>query len=491
LLFPAVIAGLTFLIAWRFGCFVAGGSDSYGYLSQARLWVADWPILEEPLIKLANWTSADWTFSPLGYRPGVTAGTIVPVYSVGYPLIMAGAIRLFGPGAEMFIVPFAAAGLVLCTAWLGRLAGGDLVGTLSACVLATSPIFVFQSLQPMSDIPVAFLWALATVLACRPSVRSSLMIAPVVATAILVRPNLAPVALPLVVLAYIAARERAGQARLAAAAVSVGAVCGGAATAYVHVTLFGDPLRSGYGSLDGLYAARYVTTNLARYGGWLWDTETIIGIVALIGIFALHRRGNGQRTWAWYSLAFVALICLAYVFYTPFEGWTYLRFLLPALPFLIIAALSAGRSAGAALTVAAVVTAGHLYFHNRWLLLDTATHEQRYVRVGNYINRFTPGNAIFISQQQSGSIRYYTGRKTLRFDWLPERALDRAIARLQELGYRPYFVLEEWEEPIFKTRFRRSSFGALDWAPTAQIPAQINTRIYDPAVKQADSVAPR
>ena len=75
----SLVAAATFIVAIRYGSFVAGGSDSYCYLSEARLWAQWSPIVQESLITQVNWPLADWSFTPLGYKPGLTAGTLVPV----------------------------------------------------------------------------------------------------------------------------------------------------------------------------------------------------------------------------------------------------------------------------------------------------------------------------------------------------------------------------------------------------------------------------
>ena len=126
------------------GAFVAGGSDSSGYLSQARLWERGSPLTPEPLIDRVDWPFAEWTFAPLGYRPGVTRGTLVPIYSVGYPMVMGAVRRVFGSGAEMYVVPVTAAGLVLCAGIVGTWLGGFAVGVSTSLLLATSPPFVLQ-----------------------------------------------------------------------------------------------------------------------------------------------------------------------------------------------------------------------------------------------------------------------------------------------------------------------------------------------------------
>ena len=48
------------------GSHVASGADSYGYVSQARLWFQGSLIQPEPLARLAAWPNAAATLAPLG-----------------------------------------------------------------------------------------------------------------------------------------------------------------------------------------------------------------------------------------------------------------------------------------------------------------------------------------------------------------------------------------------------------------------------------------
>ena len=84
--------------------------------------------------------------------------------------------------------------------------------------------------------------------------------------------------------------------------------------------------------------------------------------------------------------------------------------------------------------------------------LDLGYLEQRYVAVGQYIDRALPSNAVILAMQHSGSIRYYSwpsddpiprfspGCRPLTIEWL--------LAR----GYRPYILLEDWEELHYRAR---------------------------------------
>ena len=51
-----------------------------------------------------------------------------------------------------------------------------------------------------------------------------------------------------------------------------------------------------------------------------------------------------------------------------------------------------------------------------------AAFEQRHVRAANEVASRTPADAVVLSVQHSGSVRYYANRITLRYDWLKEDA---------------------------------------------------------------------
>jgi hypothetical protein len=111
--------------------------------------------------------------------------------------------------------------------------------------------------------------------------------------------------------------------------------------------------------------------------------------------------------------------------------------------------------------------------------------ERRSVAVGNYIVNTLPARAVFLSMYHSGSIRYYSARLTVRYDWIPEDHLDAVISDLRHLGYHPYLVLEDWEEAQFRARFQgHSALAALNWPPVAWVDTPIKTKIYDPADAQ-------
>jgi hypothetical protein len=93
--------------------------------------------------------------------------------------------------------------------------------------------------------------------------------------------------------------------------------------------------------------------------------------------------------------------------------------------------------------------------------------------------------------EMSGSARYYSGRLTVRFDYIASDRLDLALERLRALGYHPYILIEDWEEQLFKDQFSaHTPHGRLDWLPVAQFDGISRVRIYDPADRGSTSRIP-
>ena len=159
--FAAAAAAAAMVTGLVKGTAVAGSADSYGYVSQALLWLKGLPVQAEPLAVMVPWQNVPWSLAPLGYRPGVDVGIIVPTYPPGLPLVMAAFARVGGPGAVYWAVPVLGAVAVWLTYLLGRRHAGATSGAAAALLLAASPVFLYQLVQPMSDVPVTAWWLLA------------------------------------------------------------------------------------------------------------------------------------------------------------------------------------------------------------------------------------------------------------------------------------------------------------------------------------------
>src|SRR5262249_47857265 len=113
------------------------------------------------------WPLAIETWAPLGYRPAAgRIDAVAPLYPPGLPIAMAILQSAFGYCAAFVIVPVAAAAAVALTFVLGMLFFARPTPAFWAALLvAASPVFLFQSMNPMTDVPVVAAWSLALVLA--------------------------------------------------------------------------------------------------------------------------------------------------------------------------------------------------------------------------------------------------------------------------------------------------------------------------------------
>jgi hypothetical protein len=52
------------------------------------LWASENLIVAQPIAAKVPWPSADWTFTPLGYKPTADGTAIVPIYAPGPRMLM-------------------------------------------------------------------------------------------------------------------------------------------------------------------------------------------------------------------------------------------------------------------------------------------------------------------------------------------------------------------------------------------------------------------
>ncbi len=497
-----LLAGLavlaTAVVAVRWQAWFAAGADAYGYVSQAFLWMRGELRVPQALAMQAPWPDVDWTLSPLGYRPATVPGSIVPTYPPGLPLAMAAAGMVAGARAVFWVVPLAGVAVVWLTYRLGCWMASPATGAFAAVVLCSSAVFVHQLVVPMSDVPATAWWLLALLLVAR---RHPLLAGAAATAALLTRPNLAPLALWLAVGLAVDQRRCAATWRSvvrAEVAYAAPLACGLGFLLWLNAYLYGNPFHLGYGGAASFYRFANVTTNLARYARWLWDTQTFFPFVGLAApvVFWMVRGTRralhpGPRTYP-LAMAFgiVGIVVASYLAYLPFDDWRYLRFLLPGLPLLLILSaevMMAGirrlpvtvRAPLMMLGLAAIVTY-QIGPGRSWEVRTVNDIEARYAIVGRAAARILPPRAVLLSWQQSGSLRFYSGRETLRYDLLDPAWLDRAVSHLQTAGYQPYLVLESFEEEPYRRRFGASSaLGRLDWPPFAESASRVTVRIFD------------
>ena len=332
-------------------------------------------------------------------------------------------------------------------------------------------------MAPMSDVPAAAGWAVAIACALGQTPLAALASGVAAGVAILIRPNLAPLAG--VLLAWIGWRDFHGQRggsaqRSRALWFLIPSAAGAIGVAAFNARLYGSPFASGYDLTDG-FLLSYVVPNLRRYGWWLVSAETPFALAGLVSLLI-----PTARIWRTpVSLAALpllagvaAIVWISYLVYVPWDAWWYLRFLLPAWPMmaigtasLVAAATPTIRRAAAILTLAAFGVSG-LWQAVRRDVFSLARGEAKYVEVARTVESLTDPDAVIISAQHSGSIRYYAGRLTLRWDVGDPAWLDRTVEWLAAHGHHPYFVLEPQEVVDLRARSGPTNMSArLDWTP--------------------------
>jgi hypothetical protein len=489
-----VIAGLSVIVAVGGSTRIAGSSDAYGYVSQADLWLNGNLIVPQPWVAQVPWPNREWTFTPLGYRPAAREGeaAIVPTYAPGLPILMATAKGVGGQCALFAVVPLLLGLAVLATYGLGCRLGSSSAGLIGAWFLATSPV-VLDSMEPLTDVPVMGAWTLAFYFLLGRSVRSALAAGVLAALAILIRPNLVLLAAPMTAWFFVRRAPDLPVFRtrfVPAAMFGFAALLGIAAVAIINQHLYGSPSTSGYGRFGDQFAWSRFLPNLGRYLSWFVETQTpiaLLGIAALI--FPAQRLWPGvvdRRVFVVIGL-FVAVLWAEYCAYLEFDSWGYLRFLLPSWPFIMLGLASimvaAARLNGRAvrwMTAAAIIVLGVWNVHaaeqrGAFEQRQAARHE---APIGRLVRAHTDRNSVVLAFERSGSLRYYAGRITLRYDVLEPDWLDRAVTWLTAHGVHVYAVLDQRQAEECKRRFAGQQTAAAFDHPVL-IYEPVGTALFD------------
>jgi hypothetical protein len=478
------IAAIAGAIAIRYGSFSAASSDPSGYLSQAAMLQRGQLERVEPLAALADWPDAQRTLAPLGWRPARDLNQQVPTYPVGLSLLMTPGHATGGPIGASLIIPFSFALAVYTTGALALRIAGPPAAILAAGWLATSPVALIEAMQPMSDVPVTAAWLVCWVSLIRSrrdgDVGAALAAGAAAAVGVLMRPNLAPLAiLPACFVIVRSSRPWRAVSEFSAPVALAGLVVG-----YLHWRWFGSPLRSGYGTASEIYAVAGFVPNLQLYVRWLVASHgpwLLLAPLALVWPWRFAGDAGSSTTNATdirWLLVFAAGVVAAYLFWNVFDVWTYLRFLLPALAIAMVAVTAmivsviARMPAAARGPVVVIVTlalmAANVATAQSLDVFRFARVQSRAVLAGRYLDAVLPGDAVVIAGEQSGSVRYYTNRSIVRWDLAAAGGLDEVCARLDHLGRDIWIALDVWEEELFRRKFPRSAAGAIDWPPRVE-----------------------
>ena len=466
----AAIALATFGIVR--GTWAVGGSDSSCYgLMAAAFGKGDWQPTSA--LAIAPWPDALRTVAAAGFIPSpVRPHAASPICAPGFSLLMAPFVAMFGRDAIFLINPIAAATLIWSVFLIGKRLADGMAGSSAAVLTAASPIVLYQVVQPMNDITSAALWIGAIAIASTSqSNRSAVATGLVAGLAILVRPNLAP----LVLVVATMVRPIPFVIALVPAVASL---------LTLNQVLYGHPLSSGYGDVAPLFRLAHLEPNATNYGRAFVQTQTIFPLVSVLAIPVLT---GAARRLAVTLLAAAAVVIGIYLLYQPFEEWWYLRFLLPAIPLLIVVACAAATVMAARMRMKGVIAIGVVVLASLGLrtagqrdVLALQRLEGRFRDTSMLVRDRLPENAVLITVWQSGSIRFHADREIVMWDAMDPSWLDRAVAWINDSGRRAYILVERREEPLFRARFRgHSELGGLDWPPRFDYSRV--ARIFDPS----------
>ncbi|MEO8256124.1 MAG: hypothetical protein ABI868_02150 [Acidobacteriota bacterium] len=471
---PAHIAILaTILSATGYGIVhltaICGGSDSYGYVSASELIRRGQLIQPQPI---ASWLPVENPLSvaaPLGYVAAADRRGIAPVYPLGLPVLMALATLLAGSIGPYLVPVVCGGGLVVIAGRLAATWYGWRAGWLAAALVASDALVVTYAKQPMSDVP-ATMFAVLAVWCLAAAPRRTLAAGLAAGASFLIRPGGVGAIVVLFCFAVSPRDRRPWHGMLFIA----GLLPFVAAQALLQWRLFGSPLASGYGPLAMIYGGAGVGHNLEIYAGAMWTIHSLVWFAGLLAAWAARPRTP-------LTLAIATLIASAvpYVLYFEFDHWETLRFLMPAMVLLSVAAAGgltwmAGRLgspaiAGVIVAACAIVPAVECErFLRREGVPGLSEAELRYPLVAARVRERSPANAIVLAAQHSGSIRHYGDRMTLRWDLLRAEDFAPAMTALAGRGHPIYVVLEGSEQDRFTAAFA-APLQHLQLSPVGQI----------------------
>ena len=470
----AIAAAAALIAAMAWNTRAAGGSDSACYVLQAEAFAHGQALLLHPLAgRIGGLPPA--AFAPTGFIPSPREPfAAAPICAPGLALVMAIA-RVFGANAVFMVVPLAAGFTVWLTFVFAKRATDDLAGATAACLLACSPIFLYQAVQPMSDVPAALFFLAALTATARGDRFGAIAGGICASLAVLTRPNLVPATVPLLWLLP----DRRARIRWIG-----GAVPGAVVLAVLNGIRYGSPLATGYGSAGDLFSTAHVAANLSRYPRWFVETQSPMAVLAVAAPWVV--RGDGLRTrLAIVSLVASSLVIAPYLVYTVFDDWWYLRFLLPVLPALlaygvavVLRVAPARARVAVAVGLASVLGAWCVSVAVERHVFELQRLESRFALTGAYAARELPPDAVVLAVQQSSSIRFYAGIPTIDWGAVPADGLDALVTGLQSSGRPLFAALEDAETQPFRERFAGQRCGALVDRPFGEVSAAVRVRLY-------------
>jgi len=462
-LFMAILAlGLYAVLVFCNASGVAAGSDQAGYFNHARLIAAGSLHARERELPGFPAERAPWfLYVPLGFRPAPDNVGMVPTYPPGLPLLMLAARPFAGweRSADIVLVVHAIAGLLL-TWWLARALGLTRPwAVLAVAIVGASPLYLFFSVEAMSDMP-SMVWVAGAVLAAwraRDNPRWAAAAGCAMGFSMLMRPTnllaLAPIALAL---GRPSARPWDKARRWLWLALG-GLPC--AAFFFLHNrAAYGEYFTTGYGDIGYDFGTRWIGTTLGHFAHWLPILFTP-AVCFVLGLPWVAR--SAPRPVALLGVWIAGYVALYSTYKPSHEAWWYLRFLLPAAPALVIGGLlglrlTAGRLPRGisrrtmfALALFCVV-APSLYWSRRLHVFRIPRGELVYSQAANWMKLNLPPDAVVFCSQTSAALYFYTDFTVVRWDSVKPDSREAVMAAARASARPVYAALFPFEtSPAF------------------------------------------
>jgi len=432
---------------------VAGGSDSSGYMNQARLLAAGHVHVQPRTIPgLPRADMPPFLYVPLGFKPAPDGDGMVPTYPAGFSLFVVALRPLAGwrYAGDTAAIIHAIAGIVATYA-LGRMLGlGRKWSVLGAAVVAASPLYLLMSLMAMSDVPSLAWTTLAVLAALKSHQRPAWALAAGAAMSVdvLLRPANTLAFLPVAVALGMSPRRWL--------LFVLGGLPGAAFFGAHSLAAYGSVGATGYGDASGNFGVRFVRPTLLHYAVWIPALFTpVVALCAGLPWLASVRAHTRWLLGAWilpFAAFYSAYLCTH-------ETWWYLRFLLPAVPPIVVGSLlvlrrlcarGPGRPVAdlAPLTLAAALAlvaacSGCLSHYLHPFAIGRTEHQ--YERITDWMAKNVPGDAICVTMQASGAIFYYTDFTFIRWDFVNSGNVGRIEAAIRSSRRPLYAVLFPFE----------------------------------------------
>lgn len=385
--------------------------------------------------------------------PGTTK--MVPFYPVGLPLhLMLFSVALGWQLGLYLVSPVFAALSVVLFYWLSLELGlTRRYASAAALIFALCPTLLYQALQVASDVPATF-WALVTIFAAlrsRKNERWSWLAGAAFGMAFLVRPTSVLLLLPLAFCLRLNWRSLIffGLGGLPCALAFLG----------YNFVVFEHPLRTGY-SLLGLeqeFGWAGAQKRFAHYVYWVTRAMSPLLLLSWLATPLLRSLAWRMRLLllTWFGVFFGFYCC-----YSWYDAWWYTRFLLPAIPALILALMFACRSvaewlahkitapfvrAKLAFGVVLVTLVGVLSVEQRFLrefkVFDIGRQDALDRAACRRAKQLLPERALIFAMEMNGVWRFYTDRDTVRWDLVPSEQLQEIMRRATAQGMPLYAFL--------------------------------------------------